>query len=489
MDSTSLPQQSKSVSSICRLCFTERNPQEVQLIFDGDGGYLSEWIEKLTSLKIINIPNAPASLCSNCKSTLEAFDSFREMCHTNDVVFKDTFGLEPENGDGKSETIEGVQDLNALIGYEEHTEQNGSCAAPTEILEVSDDEEQFENVDATMDLTIADNSLQVEDTASSKTNGGKYDCRICNRTESRMHILTHKAEGIYKCYMCDEEFNTYDMCWNHIKFHVMPQEQSSESTSNFCKICKKNTSKMHVMCHKAENVFVCRICKKTLNHVRYLTMHMAWHSKAQKNYVNDELLEVKVPASSDDDEEVQIIENDSSVQSVVSNEKEQDEVLYGFSGARSACMICHKSVSKLHMMTHKSNDLFVCYICPKEFIKYDLISKHVHDHLRKKKKAQEQNKDDSKKSKAPANKNDDDGMEANRDHTCPVCSKNVSNLHAIYHKPDGFKCPICYTAFKRFDCFGRHLRLHKGKSVCDVCKKSFTSASAMNEHRSLHFVK
>lgn len=73
--------------SICRLCFTERRNHELTFI----GSQLQQWIEQLTAVKIVHVPSAPASICTVCRNTLEGYEKFREMCHSNDQTFQDTY--------------------------------------------------------------------------------------------------------------------------------------------------------------------------------------------------------------------------------------------------------------------------------------------------------------------------------------------------------------------------------------------------------------
>lgn len=682
MDSKNNSQQSKtaaSIASVCRLCFMERD--QLEMIFDNDDGYLCRWIEKLTSLKIIDVPNAPASLCSNCKSTLEAFDSFREMCINNDHVFKETFcgdngkpvkftvisiklesdddqetevapaandekssiknellaqpeeEEEEENDvstqysmdvdkaemydedtstDNESEDNEHImvanhnattalkvtedtlitefQDSNlgvisvestmedevAIIGdnaqdfsdvktvlSDSHKYPCQLCNVPTSKLHIlthkeptlfqcyicfrefqrynyiskhvykwHKDHDSASKIKNRIDIPKANEDLKIQDKdddpnitsptdneveQSSVSREVMYDdhqCKVCNRSESKKHAMTHKAEGLFECYICAKKFDRFDKCRNHLKWHV----ESSESSSHYCKICMKIESKLHVMSHKAVGSFICQICMKRFSQIGNLNLHMRWHSMNNKRLQisnnirpKQQVKEKVAPPMKKPNHDPSAISEESFT---MWNEEEHQRKLLTVYGGRYSCKTCKKYVSKLHVLTHKAKELFTCYLCKKKFIKFDGVSRHFHNHVRKQKSELNAKKqkgatacgdNQTEESVASGSKtesseigntssltkfydSDEEDIHLDREFECKICDKYVSQLHAVTHKPEGYQCPVCTSLFNRFDCFSRHVRNHKnkGKFVCDVCNAGFSCTYRLNRHKRQH---
>lgn len=522
---------SKSMTSVCRLCFMER--VQLEFIFECESKYLSEWIEKLTSLKIINIPNAPASLCSECKSTLEGFDAFREMCIANDVVFNDTFcqnNIKPNDFTGaaviKVECIEDQQieiaateDEQSWIKCEIIAEQGNTDVASTELLldvfeakfqdvHISTETDGIENAQNRSDVVTSENTI-AGDLSSYKA--GDLECKVCKRTESKMHIMTHKAKGLFQCYMCEQKFNRSTKCLNHVNWHLRPKLPTL--AGNYCKICMKLKSKMHVITHKAEGLYVCKFCEKIFKNAWSLNMHMK-HFHIGKNahkITNEE----EVPAPVEVEHNTQINNTDKRIYSsfegnkftTMSNVEEQFENHKYI----DRCKICEKNVSKLHIKTHKAKALFVCHICSKMYKKYDYLSKHINSHKKKKitrkgiasennkphvsmaceSKTSEDPTETSSSSTAPETVVQAKGKHViTRSYECKLCATFVTKLHAESHKAEGFQCPVCQCYYNKFDCYSKHIKTHrdKGKYACTICGKVFSNTFGVTRHQKIHNV-
>ncbi|XP_021697018.1 zinc finger protein 26 isoform X3 [Aedes aegypti] len=640
MDPTSIFHHSKSMASVCRLCFMER--KQLELIFENDSKYLSEWIEKLTSLKLSNVPNAPASLCSECKSTLEAFDSFREMCIANDVVFNDTFCqnhiktndftevvVKKEPSEDFQMNIAAATYVKSSIKCEKFAEQENIDAA-IDIYAAKVQDVQYistettdcgENASTITQNTIAEDEIKIEDpvidnnstidcdkqteenvqvlhsvkdvlsdilkypckicnTSTSKLHilthkqpdlfqcyicskeltrfnfvsqhifkwhkdkeysndqinnkpskvdlspyrDGDFECKVCKRTESKMHNMTHKAKGLFQCYICAKKFNRSVKCVNHINWHLRPNKVTL--SCNFCKICMKFKSKIHVTTHKAVGLYVCHLCKNAYKKFWSLTEHMK-NVHSEKD--TPKTLDAKeVPTSVDVSSSVEVpssvevssIEVASSVEvppSVKVDVHKGSSVDDKFLKQRYlvTCKICDKNVSKLHMKTHKADKRFMCYICSKMFKRYDYVSKHISQYCKKKKMLtrednaednnqsdileqpnqhkEEQNEitqevetEDSNQSQEPMvskSKISDISEQANeallsltapeiiavkrgkktipRMFECKICHTSVTKLHAESHKAEGFQCPICLSHYVKFDHYSRHIKVHR----------------------------
>ncbi|KXJ77824.1 hypothetical protein RP20_CCG006380 [Aedes albopictus] len=230
------------------------------------------------------------------------------------------------------------------------------------------------------------------------------------------------------------------------------------------------------------------------------------HDQIQKNQneqIREDNLTVKESDSSEDDYEMHNMENalliDSGVKSngtnSTANATKPDRKTVPLYEGRFMCNVCEKQVTKLHHSTHKGQQLFECYICKNTFRKFANLSRHIHNHIRKEKYHHKDSTTGNDHQEAgPSSSNQEavrNGADIlmDRDYECKMCNKTVSSLHALNHKPQGFRCPICESLFQRFDCFGRHVRCHKskGKYACDICSMRFPSTYRMGRHRRLHF--
>ncbi|EAT46323.1 AAEL002496-PA [Aedes aegypti] len=625
--------QGQSVASICRLCFMERD--QLELIFDADRGYCSQWIEKLTSLKIDNVPNAPSSLCAECKSTLESFDAFREMCITNDLVFKETFCSEDLSvGDIKVESIEDqhenivilqtdsesnscdipagqdsidaatstklviddfeikVHDMDTSVeanipimtmipvmngdeignfSHENHdsamtdADHKFNIIGPT--IDISSSVESDSSMDAesndnpTQNLTDENNhmSLTVDDILSdcfkypfnaqeidniqamleetNKPSTYVLTCDVCMRFSSKLHVTTHKDAGIFECHICSKRFDKFMNCTRHIKLHVKrsltgnispieEKEQADEhtasgssSSTNYKKSSEthleldvssftqdgtdlkreapglhidssvedddedeeedkpqddealsanelgptKTESKMHNMTHKAKGLFQCYICAKKFNRSVKCVNHINWHLRPNKVTLSCNFCKICMKFKS----KIHVTTHKAVglyVCHLCKNAYKKfwslTEHMKNFLKQRYlvTCKICDKNVSKLHMKTHKADKRFMCYICSKMFKRYDYVSKHI-----------------SKKT-------------IPRMFECKICHTSVTKLHAESHKAEGFQCPICLSHYVKFDHYSRHIKVHRdqGKYTCKICNRVLVNAVGMARHEKLH---
>lgn len=176
------PSGGQSTASVCRLCFTERRQHELAFI----GSQLQEWIEMLTSVKIVHVPNAPTSLCQVCKAILEGYDKFREMCHANDRMFQETFLQDGDDYQSKKRKIE-VKDKFFVV------EDKGSHTVTT--MEVELGVEPCECTDE-YETTLDDQEIKIEEVVVEKS---PTDVKIISENDLSQDIVIEILRSDLSC--------------------------------------------------------------------------------------------------------------------------------------------------------------------------------------------------------------------------------------------------------------------------------------------------
>ncbi|XP_065089306.1 zinc finger protein 99-like [Ochlerotatus camptorhynchus] len=273
----------RSVESICRLCLAER--EYSQSIFGNDCDSLQNWIESLTTLKVVGHPNAPASLCSECKTILKNFESFREMCITNDIVFKQLYLKDDrvkylENisvkSDNKVDQNESAENIS--IRSPEMVDFN-----PTDFL--ADETEitvEYQDAKIETDAKISGTEKPDEESAKQKKIRKKAHmaeirkklCPICNTNVNalRKHLLTHKEYKPFQCEYCSRTFNM--MC--NLKKHIRRHLQLKTFVCSYCDKGFTNSAELsvHVRIHTNEKPYKCSECDKSFRTSGSVSRHV-----------------------------------------------------------------------------------------------------------------------------------------------------------------------------------------------------------------------
>lgn len=346
MTATLLFQQGQSVASICRLCFMERD--QLELIFDPDHGYVTEWIEKLTTVKVrtvdythpclsivmlfeakathifpqlVHVPNAPASLCAGCKSTLETFDVFRDMCITNDLMFKETFCQEPtpESLAADEIKIESVEGNVVNVGQDEKV--------PIVVGKIPDTQE---GNDAAVTNMVFDNfEIKVHDMGAGV--GIDMPMMAMVRIGEGNEIALDEHHAMLQLPMND---STLDIAGREIDIDSSVESESetlddaqiayaakensdvlaiiedalTDVCKYYCEVCNIHVSKLHILTHKGPQYFRCYVCLKEFPRFNYVSKHTAkWHRRQVGEVVNNaEGIRNEDQINSDENEHAQL---------------------------------------------------------------------------------------------------------------------------------------------------------------------------------------
>ncbi|XP_029714604.2 zinc finger protein 32-like [Aedes albopictus] len=283
----------------CRLCLTDSDNS--QFIFESDSISLDVWIEDLTSLKITNIPNAPASLCLNCRNTLKNFEDFRKMCFTNNATFNELYvENDPQNYILHSENnSKDVAEQNVFEYMNSKSPEMVESLRPDSLvtLKIEIDESSIDQIEErkpepTGQIQFDESSLssidQVEERKPEPTGQiqtkdkpairGQKICPVCNRLVSALgkHLTTdHKNYQPFQCEYCSRRFNAHGNLLKHIRRHL-------QMKTHICPHCEKgftNTGelKVHIRVHTNEKPYTCSECGKSYKTSGMLCRHVQTH--------------------------------------------------------------------------------------------------------------------------------------------------------------------------------------------------------------------
>ncbi|EAT44076.1 AAEL004519-PA [Aedes aegypti] len=256
-----------------------------QLIFKSGSASLDAWIEDLTSLKILNVPNAPASLCSNCNTILKNFDEFRAMCFTNNSSFNELFvsidrrnEFEHSYYSPNDDAVQNIHNEYVVSNVTELIESKDSDPLPPsiEIVKIEIEEDNSDSDDQA-EAHVEIPAQPTENKEKPKDKRQKL-CPVCNIYVSALgkHLITlHKDYKPFQCEYCSLRFNAHGNLLKHVRRHM-------QEKSHICQYCQKgfnNTGelKVHIRMHTNERPYHCEECGKTYKTSGLMGRHKKVH--------------------------------------------------------------------------------------------------------------------------------------------------------------------------------------------------------------------
>ncbi|XP_062549896.1 zinc finger protein 761-like [Armigeres subalbatus] len=537
---------SKTVFIICRLCLTVRKRSE--RIFDGDNKLLPQWIEELTSLKITFTPNAPASLCLECKSNLEDFATFREMCISNDRLFYETFITKAVPD------VDNVEDQGAELIVPDVPDVGATNKVASHIVSVQKEmANQVGHNNDSMNLNdVGKADLQVQankKTIAVRERQKRKFCKICKKKVSQLHLKLHQIDGTFKCSECPKIFARYIAAYTHyMKVH-------SKSATYKCKLCQKafiypQCLQTHILSHVENNTFSCSQCNEQFTHAYLLKRHHQVEHTIRTYLCNI------CPATFDHPSKLRTHVNKKhcTVSTALKNVKRTK-----LSGSY-ACDQCDATFAlSSSVVRHKRDahhDEHYCTHCELEFSSEEqlAIHKQSEEHLQRSnsfviaedsnsenntetepisstqrldsdrtqdeqtvavgeikieipeirgvtapidfvnsptdtsnvQKLQKRIKINSKGGKSIVKQEDEDGRSLK---FCSFCATETTPMHVLAHQGEHvFRCNRCTASCDSYDNLMKHLRSHKktDKFVCQLCRSSFKLRKHFVKHQLMH---
>ncbi|XP_050292812.1 zinc finger protein 260-like [Anthonomus grandis grandis] len=303
-----------------------------------------------------------------------------------------------------------------------------------------------------------------------KTHTNRIWCRFCKKGITRCHYMEHlKAHaGLeYQCDQCQKRYISEKALEDHKLKHLQNPQAPYQ-----CPVCKKNFKLLksledHVQTHGR---YICDVCEKRFEIPELLNSHLC-SGKVEKVH------EVTKTLSESEDEEVQVLNEESDVKKEENFTEDSKECTDGDikpisnSDIRVESLTCHfcqrtyKTAYKLqkHIEAHMGIFLVKCQYCDKGFSsKADMLN---HERVHTKEKP----------------------------FICSTCGKGFVSgatlrIHMKQHTGKTEVCELCQKRFCRKSELKLHMQKHRGERpfLCTDCGKSFAQKSHLTCHLTMH---
>ncbi|XP_055642181.1 zinc finger protein 184-like isoform X2 [Toxorhynchites rutilus septentrionalis] len=417
--------EKRSVELTCRICLTERD--QYQPIFENGDRCIADWIQELTSLEIHKIPDAPASLCFECRSHLEAYESFRNTCIANDKLFKEIYldnvpQDDSECGTAKIETILKFEDSETITGdddqdekyavapeqlqYDEGSVFNVECNQKIDFLSDQNANDKISDIRV---VKPGHKDFNERNDGSPAKGRPKKLCTVCNKFVARLsrHQLIHENRKPFLCEFCSKGFNHMSNLREHTKTHTSEFVDSKKDDEklmgndnqeeNYAEApgqlqCDEDAfngecnQKIDFSCDqkdgnpaKGRPKRLCTVCNKFVargfNHMSNLKKHTKTHTS---NFEDSEKDDEKITGDDDQGEK-------SPGQLQCDEDNKRNDGIPAKGRPKKLCTVCNKFVARLnrHQLIHKEIRLFQCEFCSKGFNHMSNFKEHTKTHIMK----------------------------------------------------------------------------------------------------------
>lgn len=426
--------------------------------------------------QIINVPGAPASLCFECQNTLQNFESFREMCFTNDRVFKEMFSQNDHTAVSQTDEVKidhsesqetvivdstidpQVEKTEITLEYQDIKITHNNTVSS----EVNDDNEQYKQ----LVLKFPENtetSTTYQDVKRKRDDDGKLPCEekddAIRKSESSAkdkRKFISKDYLPFKCEVCSKKFNLKHKYHHHIRRHRIEK-------SHICSYCDKGfissgELNVHIRSHTLERPFKCKNCDKSFKTTSHLSRHNRIYCKINK---------------SPHQNKKQILECEYCLKTFTVKWRFEAHTRIHTMAETNICCYCSKSFKdsaelKVHVRIHRKEMPFKCNACDKTFCTSSLLTQHDQSYCEVKKHPndiQEKEERDASFHTTSSLKQHMRSHPGVKPYTCDVCQSNFStsgNLmrHKRQTKRHSYSCEVCHLKFTSPEHLVRHKKEH-----------------------------
>ncbi|XP_062533801.1 transcription factor grauzone-like, partial [Armigeres subalbatus] len=445
---------------------------------------------------------ANAVLCQLCWNKIDEFHQFYceiEKIHSNESDHPiQLLEIKQEQeiaaaASVKDEVEELGEDGADVVRGDDSEQSDGYC--PSEKEESDDDESDHDDVKVKSGRKKP-TSLDKDERKNIDKYAAKHvslECSYCSVKYPTFDLLqkhskkTHRRSTTVLC--CKKKFCQRGRFYDHIQYHLNPNQFKCESCDKRCPSSEALKSHMDIK-HVAEKLFECEMCPKKFALKSLVVAHRKrCHPESENEIDGDNDGEEGEEAEDTDQAKAQsqkairdeefIVANISLECHVCSEKHSTYQAFLRHSqsahGEHAAVFCCgHKFTRKPrlidHILYHQNPERFRCKVCSKQFKHSEALSTHVgKQHVQEEAKVFQ----------------------------CSVCAKGFSkqsylNVHEKYHRKmneKNFRCEACDKYFAFESMLKQHERLVHTKEcpfVCHVCARGFQALSSYSSHLASH---
>jgi len=347
-----------------------------------------------------------------------------------------------------------------------------------------EDDYDYEDEDKDDNEDITENHEDEDNLNEEYKNHSSERCSLKTPIKIKIKIKNEKKEGsIYRCMMCEEDFEELDDLENHdLENHMVDGKFKCKEECDFnAEKCDFNTEEKRslvehfAVVHKELDVYRCPECEEIFFGIRALGIH-------RRKYHRLDLPKWTCPIC---------------LITFSSQRKFSNHCKFEHRSAQK-CNYCDKTfkciaMKKNHVnFVHKKSSL-TCHICGDKRKTENSLEIHIMKHRNAEKTIKCEVCDkyfytDYERKQHSKSHNKDKYLCSQCDYTCAGRDGLKRHLKTVHSDERNFTCGTCGLAFKTLEVLKGHEVTHTGirNYECDICGKKFKKSTYLNTHKRIH---
>jgi len=342
-------------------------------------------------------------------------------------------------------------------------------------------------------------------TVSKRLNCSRCTKSFTNTTSRKVHELLHSGNKTYCCLLCGKSFVTKTILNRHMLVHTDIRPYACTETE--CKRSFRSVAELarHMLSHRAEKSFHCYLCTKSFIHKNSLDCHLKVHfniypfscNMCKKSFLSRSQLvcHVMVKHLHNKKYKCNFVNCDKGFYRRYALKKHTTDV-HNAKDKTFHCEKCSKSFVNARMLNqhsrvHTGQKPYQCKTCSKTFIEASNLSQHKKVHMKPEFICFTCGK--SFKRQATLDEHILCHDEKNKIFKCELCSSSFVKKwmlvrHMKKHQDKKFICEVCNLQTERAHDLRKHLMTHEKIKPfsCEHCGKKFSRKQNMLRHAKNH---